>query len=389
MQPHLRVAICTIGRFHMLDLARELQKLGVLERIYAGTPPWKVDPCLQGRTVTHSIGQVVVALKRRIFRLGAGTFVEDKSIENFAKWFARNLDINNVDVLDQLAGAGVAAGRLLHSRNKPWILNRGSTHICAQQAILTQEAERWGTPVPYFSEGGISRCLEEYAEADAIVVPSRFAKQSFVDRGFKPERVYVKPYGVDVSMFRPHVKRNRTFRILFVGSICLRKGIGDLLCAVKRLQRNCSIECWLVGEIQADARAILDDYRGHYEYKGTVPRAELYKVYSQCSVFVLPSIEEGLALVMAQAMACGLPVVATPNTGAEDLFSDGIEGFITPIRDPDALSARIESLISDEDLRVEMSAAAVRRVSGAGGWHRYAKECVEMYQEVIQVRARS
>ncbi len=86
---------------------------------------------------------------------------------------------------------------------------------------------------------------------------------------------------------------------------------------------------------------------------------------------VLPSIEEGLALVQAQALACGCPVIASTNTGGEDLFTDGVEGFIVPIRDADAITRGLELLAGDADLQARMSEAALQRVRKLGGWEDY------------------
>jgi glycosyltransferase involved in cell wall biosynthesis len=95
---------------------------------------------------------------------------------------------------------------------------------------------------------------------------------------------------------------------------------------------------------------------------------------SRSHVLVLPSVEEGLALVQGQAMACGCPVVATAATGAEDLFTDGVEGFILPNRDPDALALRLQQLADAPALRQQFSAAALARVHHLGGWDRYGDQ---------------
>jgi glycosyltransferase involved in cell wall biosynthesis len=91
-------------------------------------------------------------------------------------------------------------------------------------------------------------------------------------------------------------------------------------------------------------------------------------------VLALASVEEGLALVQGQAMACGCPVVATAATGAEDLFTDGVEGFIVADRDVAALADRLQRLADDPALRERMSAAALARVRQLGGWDRYGEQ---------------
>jgi glycosyltransferase involved in cell wall biosynthesis len=108
-------------------------------------------------------------------------------------------------------------------------------------------------------------------------------------------------------------------------------------------------------------------------------------LYSQASVLVLASVEEGLALVQAQAMACGVPIVATTNTGAEDLFIDGAEGFIVPIRDPEAIREKLEWMLDNPELRDQMAAAAIERVKSLGGWDKYG-ECVESVYKVLTSR---
>ena len=94
---------------------------------------------------------------------------------------------------------------------------------------------------------------------------------------------------------------------------------------------------------------------------------------SRSHVLVLPSVEEGLALVQAQAMACECPVIATRATGAEDLFTDRIEGFIVDDRDVDALTARLQQVADDPALRERLAAAARLRVQGIGGWDAYGE----------------
>jgi glycosyltransferase involved in cell wall biosynthesis len=108
--------------------------------------------------------------------------------------------------------------------------------------------------------------------------------------------------------------------------------------------------------------------------------------YSQGSVFVLPSIEEGLALVLSQAMACGLPIIATPNTGAEELITDGREGFIIEARSPQAIQEKIIFLYERPDIRDEMARAALARSNHLGGWESYGKKMMDVYSIALSNR---
>ena len=101
------------------------------------------------------------------------------------------------------------------------------------------------------------------------------------------------------------------------------------------------VELCVIGALEAEMRPMMAKYDGTFRYLGAVARGELHKHYSQASVLVLPSIQDGFGMVQAQAMACGVPVIATENTGAADLFNDGVEGFIVPIRDAGAIREKI------------------------------------------------
>jgi glycosyltransferase involved in cell wall biosynthesis len=378
----LRVALSSIGRFHMFDLARALGRDGDAVRLFTGYPRSKVDADLRPLTRTRPWWVVAGYVRTLLPPAPTGTWWAQRSLDDFGPWLARTLDPGSVDVLDALAGTGWEMGRVLRRHGKPWICNRGSTHILAQKALLEDEHRRWSAPAPDFSRG-IDRCLGEYEECDAVSVPSHFVKRSFVEQGVPAEKVHVCPYGVDLTLFAPRPREDDRFRVLFVGAYSIRKGIGDLFDAVRPLVRTGRAELWLVGHRAPEAGEILRRNADIAIDKGPQPRASLAWFYSQASVLVLPSIEEGLALVLAQAMACGVPVIASANTGAEDLLRDGVEGFIVPARDPAAVRARLEWMLDDPRRREQMGLAARERARSLEGWGGYARASREVYARVL------
>ena len=98
---------------------------------------------------------------------------------------------------------------------------------------------------------------------------------------------------------------------------------------------------------------------------------------------VLPSIEEGLAMVQAQAMACGCPVIGTTNSGAEDLYQDRVEGFIVPIRNPIEIADRLQKIADNPELRKQVSSSALERVKQLGGWSSYGEEMMKLFSSLI------
>jgi glycosyltransferase involved in cell wall biosynthesis len=221
----------------------------------------------------------------------------------------------------------------------------------------------------------VEREEELYEVADAVTVPSQVARRSFLQMGVPAGKVHVIPYGVRLDRFTPSESPPPgSFEVLFAGQIGLRKGVPYLLEAFGRL-RHPRKHLTLVGTVQDDMRSLLARLpTENVTFTGSIPQPELAARMSRSHVLGLASVEEGLALVQGQAMACGCPVVATNATGAEDLFSDEVEGFIVPDRDTDALAARMQQLADDPALRERMSAAALQRVRSLGGWDHYGDQ---------------
>jgi glycosyltransferase involved in cell wall biosynthesis len=237
---------------------------------------------------------------------------------------------------------------------------------------LRRECTLWNAP---FNEAWALRTgreCDEYAAADHIVVGSRFVKETFISEGVPPEKVHVIPYGANVARFHPvGTPAEDEFVVLFVGEFGLRKGAPYLLQAFAKL-RHPRKTLKIVGAVSPQMRAMLCRFDlSEVEFLGRVPNEELAAHYSAAHLFVLPSIEEGLALVMSEALACGTPVLASSNTGAADLFTDGVEGFIVPPRDAGALAERMTRFMDDPALRATMRQAALARAASIGGWDGY------------------
>ena len=116
---------------------------------------------------------------------------------------------------------------------------------------------------------------------------------------------------------------------------------------------------------------------------GHMPQEKLKEIMSRSHVMVLPSVEEGLAMVQAQAMACGCPVIATKNTGAQNLYVDQKEGFIVPIRQPNIIAEKLQYLADHPDIRKSMSMLALARVREMGGWRTYGDMTASMLKNTM------
>ncbi len=312
---------------------------------------------------------------------GLERYLNRLTVKSFDRWMANRLE--PCDVFHCLSSFGLRSHRIAKEHyGALTVCDRGSSHITFQDEILAEEYLRWGIPYQSIDRALVDRELQEYKECDLIFVPSTFVYRSFVQQGVPEVKLRKISYGVDLRMFRPMPKSDDVFRVIYVGALSLRKGIPYLLEALCALPLP-KFELWLIGAVQPEIKPFLAKYEGKFRCFGEIPRAELHRYYSQASVFVIASIEEGLALVQAQAMACGIPVIATHNTGAEDLFTDGVEGFIVPIRNADAIRDRLLQLYHHPDQLLEMAKAALQRVQLLGGWDTYGQRVMSCYQEAV------
>lgn len=382
-----RVVLITHGRFHSFDLAEQLQRAGLLKAIYTPYPKFKlrntrVDPSLiRSFPFVSALHRLIEGRQAPLALKQALQLQTSRAIDAYAR-----LTLPPCDLLMALSASGLATGRAVRQRGGRYVCDRGSTHLRWQMRFLAEEYDRVGLPFAPVHPSLIEREEAEYAEADAIAVPSHFAARSFVERGVDRAKINVVPYGVDLEQFRPTVPRDPGFRVLFVGQLTVRKGIGYLLKAFRQAALP-GARLVFVGSPTGETKTLLRaDLLADVEFTGALSRDQVAAQMSRASVMVLPSIEEGLAMVQAQALACGCPVIATVNAGAEDLFEDGREGFIVPVRDSEAIAQALTLLYRERELLHAMSQAARRRVEQIGGWERYGSEIMALFERLLDGR---
>ena len=374
------VTVSTPTPFHLFHLAGQLRQNRALAALLTGVPRAAIEPGLRPFTRTACLPVLAERYGSRFLRGSAARELSWWSIEEFDRSAARLLP--DCDVVVALSGRGLHTIREARRRGIAGVCDRGSTHIRWQDAVLQREHERFGLPYQPVDPRGMEKEEAEYEEADAITVPSSQAKRTYDAHGVRSEKVHVVPYGVDLSVFSPASNRLSRFRVLFVGQLRLGKGLHVLLDGVGRLATS-AVEVVLVGARTNQTKEILRRTRVEYLLRGTMATRALVQEYRSTSVLVLPSLDEGFGLVMAEAMACGVPVIATSATGAEDLFTDGVEGYIVPPGDAEAIAVRLDAMMANESLRETMGRAALLRARSVGGWEDYGRRALEVYESLV------
>ena len=389
MTGRVQVAVGTIARFHSFDLAYQLQRHGSLAAIYTAYPRrvFRGTGVESQRIRTFPWLQTPTAVMRgrRLIPRFAQRNLDWWAHQTFDRYLARHLV--DCHVLSVLSGSGLAAGKAAQARGIAYVCDRGSSHIVYQDRILREEYGLLGLPFAGVDPRIMAKEQREYEQADAITVPSGFVHRSFVEEGVAEAKLHRIPYGVNLDTFRPlaeldGAERGKEFRVLFVGQLSVRKGLHYLLQAFSRAALP-KARLVLVGSPQPETDELLRRYPvAALERTGTLPQPEVARQMSRASVLVLPSVEEGLAMVQAQALACGCPVIATVNTGSEDLFEDGEQGFIVSIRDADAIAERLTTLHDDRQLQAQMSVAALARGHKLGGGETYGRASINLFREL-------
>jgi glycosyltransferase involved in cell wall biosynthesis len=270
------------------------------------------------------------------------------------------------------------------------ILSMVHGDVREERLVLETEAEAAPDFFPiYLGDGRIDRDeldwlhrrrLRDIALADRILVPSEHIAGELERHGTPRERISVIPYAADTRRFVPDPSKRHgpSCTFLFAGGITQRKGIKYVLEAW-RLIRRPGWRLQLLGALPADPGP-LSRYLGEVEWLGRVPHAEVPARMAAADVFVFPSLFEGSAVVTYEALACGLPCIATEEAGS--VVRDGREGFIVPARDVDALAAAMERVGTDPGLRAHLAASARSRAE-AFDWHRYHADVLDAIDQAV------
>lgn len=403
--PSLKALLAHPGTQYSAQLARQLQRLnclhrfwttfalsqnGVVERairsLFQSPPRWlghRIIPDVSPekiRTIPHL---EFIALVR--CRLGTESQIAlHQRNEKFQQAIAQD-DIDQSDVIigfdtssNILADRAAAAGHLL-------ILDQTIAHPRSKSRVydsIKRQFPDWADDLEVRAHAVSAAEDAEHRKAHRIVVASSFTKTTLVENGVPGDKIMPNPYGVDLQRFSTKQKRSgdRPFRFLFAGLVCARKGIPLLLKAWEALRQK-NAELWIVGPMTPTAATRLSS-NGRVKILGKVPNSELATVMSESDVFVFPSYFEGFALVLLEAMACGLPVITTTATAGPDIITQGNDGWVIEPGNLDALVETMRFCLENRDRVAEMGVNA-RRTAERFSWDAYGDRWGEILKAVV------
>jgi glycosyltransferase involved in cell wall biosynthesis len=321
-------------------------------------------------------------VQKAIHRIGGRPELANRACaELFANKAARI--VQDCDVVHFVQGVGWVAAGKMKRRGARVICDMREEHPSFQERILSEEAKHLGIDFTVPGSSLRDRVLEEIDLSDYIFCPSNYARRTFLEQGVRADRLVVCPYGVDLATFNANERPRpgKTFTVLFLGQVCMRKGVHYLLEGFRKAGLA-DARLILVGPVDPSFRAILDQYRGLFEEVGSVPHSQVRKYYLAADVFVMPSLADAYPLVVLEAMSTGLPAIVSENTGTADLIRKTGEGFVVPIRNGGAIAEKLTFLCENRDQCASMGMAAMATIQLLD-WNHYQRVCGDFYKSLF------
>ncbi len=275
------------------------------------------------------------------------------------------LPLKEFDAVYIFNGAGLEIAQAAKKLGLKVILDQTSAPIRVEEEILEEERQRWpGWEKEEATDLGWQALAEreerEWELADLIICGSDYVRECLAQSGIPRDKIEVVPTGYR-QIGHEGPSKNKTEglrRILWAGTVCLRKGAPYFAEAARALCNELTFLAFGGCSLTNAGRYYFSQ---SVDYRGPVPHSVLIEEYRKADVFVLPSLSEGSAVVCYEALAAGLPIITTPNSGS--VVRDKIEGFIIPIRSAEAIVGALERLRASPELLDEMREAALRRAA--------------------------
>ena len=387
--------VFAISRFHVFQLAKILKEKGLLDILATAYPRFKIEkewPIFSAELKSYPLfavlRYVVIALKR--FRMDG---ISSKFQEYMHNQFSRTTSklINDKDdVVIGLSSFMEDSITVAKLNGVISIVEHGSLHIELEREILLPECEKHN-----FQPFGnwqhlwlIEKMNREFNNADYIFCCSNLAKQTLIDKGIKEDKIFANPLGVDLNAFNVNRDKSGCFKYLHVSNMSPLKGIHYIIEAFDMLS-DIDCELWLVGPMPSEIKLQkLIKSNPKIKYHGYIPENELPSIYNQCDVFVHPSLSDGWAMTVLQAMASGVPPIVSDMTGAKEVVNDGRNGWVVPAGDKTSLYNTMLNAYNNKEELISMGSRATASVNSGYSWDDYGKRLLDIL-DLVEKRSNS
>jgi len=379
-----QILLATCGSWYLRQTARAFQDRGALAGLWisdknsTGLPSNKYHRCW------------AFHLPMKLFyHLTPTTMWVEKPFYAFFPvwcWWLKRQSWPKCDVVHSIMGFATEPFDRADRMGALKVVDAPNSHPTSYYGYMQRECDIWcpgeKVPIPHWMFARMNRELER---ADLVLCPSTFVKDTMVANGVPDGKCFLNPFGVDTSVFVPRKTIPQKPRFITVGMICTRKGHQYLFRAFERVKRvfpDAELIC--VGKYRPDFRRERPRWEGTFTHYPSLPHPELARLLADCTAFVFPSLEEGFARVISEAMAAGLPIIASYESGATTLVRDAIEGFIIPPRAPRQIADAMIRLAQDRALNQHMGEAARQKGAERNTWQDYGDRLLAEYARRLE-----
>jgi glycosyltransferase involved in cell wall biosynthesis len=379
----MRTLVTHPGRQHSHQAALALERAGMLAGYWAGVPTsgygrYAPVPLDRRRVRWFPWTPALRRLGDRLLPHGPAAWTDFAACRLFDRWVARGLARAAPDAVIACEISALATFREARRRGIAAILDAPSLHHAAQDGLH-------GTADPPDLHRRITAVKDaEIALADHVLTVSELARRTYLEAGVPPEKVHALPLGADLELFAPGAAPEGPFTFLFSGATIRRKGFDLLLAAFDRVAAAEPEARLRIAGPRGDLGHLLDGRPGgRIAFLGPRTQAELAAELRRADCLVLPSRNDSFGMVVAEALACGTPVVVSEMVGAKDLVTEGRTGWIVPLEDADALAERMLWCARNSEA-VRALRPACRRAAEAATWPSYHGQLAELLHKVLR-----
>ena len=404
---NIKVILSTFGPLHLIKSAEYLSPLVDIRVVQGWLPTWwnkwflaivskivgrnlfkaferRTPKCLEGKNRSIALAEFYL-WACKIFKLQSPM----KSSYNAAMiygWLSKHY-LKDADILHVRSGSGFGGAiEKAKSNGMKVVVDHSIAHPVYMDKQLRDEYKKngalfnLGMDNPFWTE-----IVEECRKGDIVLVNSQFVKDTFVENGFAPDKIKVSLLGVRKdfqSLKQEYNLKDDKLHILFTGGFGFRKGAEYILRALVELDKeNFPYEFTCVGDSDGAVNLINNIGAKHVNRINTVPQDELKTFLANSDVYLFPSLCEGCASSGMEALAAGLPVIATKESGLP--IVNGKDGIIIESKNVKAIVEALKLIASDKSLREQMGKAAANKIASYYTWEQYAQNVTDIYNELL------
>jgi glycosyltransferase involved in cell wall biosynthesis len=302
----------------------------------------------------------------------------------FDRWF-KSKRIKDFNIVEAIAWGAKGPFDFAEKNGALKVIDMPNSYPTIYDGIERREMSLWSKKVkPSVPEHIIEQVVRDIERADIVLCPSKFVYDSMIQNGVPIEKCRINYFGVNTDIFEPRTKAPDVIRFVCVGSLCLRKGHQYLFRAYEELKMKYpNVELYCIGPILSDFKLEWKKWKDLVTHQEYISPAGLSDLYQETTAFIMASVEEGFARAIIEAMAAGLPILATYESGATTLVENGEEGLIFKSRSVVEIYNAMEKLIREPILVEKLGNKAQIKGRVSNSWYDYGTRNIDIFTEFL------